>query len=159
MVKCVLVTGTPGCGKTRFSKALAKHLGWSYVDGKKIIKTLPTVYDRARKCDVVDENVFASAAEAHIKKHGGKVVLDSHLSHFVDPKMARACIAVTCPRDKLHARLKKRGYSGEKIAENMECEIMEVCSAEAQAHHHKVIEVVGVGSPDLDALQRRLRIK
>jgi len=157
-VKCIIVTGTPGCGKTRIAKALARELGWTYVDGKHIITALPLSYDARRKCTIVDEDAFAKAAQKRIIKLQGRVVVDSHLSHFIDPAVCRACIVVTCPRDVLFDRLRQRGYSMKKIDDNMQCEIMEVCKAEALELGHHVIEVSGVGMLDVHALKRRLRI-
>ncbi len=157
-VKCVVVTGTPGCGKTRIAKALAKELGWTYVDGKHIVAALPSRYDSTRRCRVIDEDTFAREARRRVLDLGGRAVIDSHLSHFIDPLICRTCIVVTCPRDVLFDRLRQRGYPKAKIEENMQCEIMEVCKAEALEHGHCVIEVCGAGMPDLFALKRELRV-
>lgn len=156
--KCVIVTGTPGCGKTRIAKALARELGWVYVDGKRIVAALPSRYDHHRRCRIVDEHAFAKAAQKRIEKLYGRAVIDSHLSHFIDPTVCRACIVVTCPLDILRDRLKRRGYLMKKIEDNLQCEIMETCKIEALERGHRVIEVAGIGTPNLHAIRKRLRV-
>lgn len=43
----------------------------------------------------------------------------------------------------LKRRLKKRGYHKEKIEENLECEIMDVCLEEAREKGHEPLELDG----------------
>lgn len=157
-VKCVVVTGTPGCGKTRIAKALARELGWMYIDGRRIARALSSKYDKKRRCSIVDEGAFARKVHTCIKELDGRAVVDSHLSHFIDPALCRACIVVTCPLDILAKRLRQRGYSVKKTAENLQCEIMEVCKSEALAYGHRVIQISGVGTLNLVALKKKLRI-
>ncbi len=157
-VKCIVVTGTPGCGKTRTAKVLAQKLGWTYIDGKRIVAGLPSRYDTKRRCHAVDEDAFADAARRRIVELGGHAVVDSHLSHFIDPAICRVCIVVTCPLDVLFGRLRRRGYPKAKIEENMQCEIMEVCKIEALERGHRIIEVPGIGAPDFRCLRHKLRV-
>jgi len=55
-MKVIIVTGTPGTGKTALSRKLAKKLNFHYLDVNKIIKKYKVSegYDKKRKTKVVD---------------------------------------------------------------------------------------------------------
>ena len=55
-MKTIIVTGTPGTGKTALSKRLAKKLNFYYIDANKIIfeYKLSDGYDRKRKTKIID---------------------------------------------------------------------------------------------------------
>lgn len=140
MKKAVIVTGTPGTGKTTLAKRLAKKFGHKYVDVNNIIKKekLSEGYDRKRKCRIVDEKKLAKSLERLIKRSREKVVIDSHLSHHISPRFVKLCVVTKCSLKNLYNRLKKKGYEKKKIDENMECEIMDICLNEALERGHKI---------------------
>lgn len=141
--KCIIVTGTPCTGKTTIAKSISKYFSYDYIDVNKVIKKyrLDEKYDKKRKCDVVDEKKLAKVLRDMIKISDNSIVLDSHMSHYVDPKYVNLCIVTRCNLKKLKQRLKKRGYDKDKVDENMECEIMQVCLIEAKEFGHNVIEI------------------
>ncbi len=55
-MKTIIVTGTPGTGKTTIAKKLAKKLNYYYIDANKIISKykLSEGYDRKRRTKIVD---------------------------------------------------------------------------------------------------------
>ncbi len=62
-MKVIIVTGTPGTGKTTLSKKISKLLDYKYIDVNKLIKEnkLHDGYDRKKKCfvvDIIDLNKF-----------------------------------------------------------------------------------------------------
>ena len=136
----IVVTGTPGTGKTLLAKALAKKTKHLYMDVNKVIEGhgLVESYDDERMASVVDEEKLAKVLVAHIKKHKN-LVIDSHLSHYVHKKYVDWCIMTKCDLKTLQRRMKKRGYSAQKIRENMDAEIFDVCLLEAAAMKHKII--------------------
>jgi len=157
-MKVIIVTGTPGTGKTVFAKKLAKHEGYRYVDVNDVVKEhkLSECYDRKRKTKVVDEKKLAKVLEGMIKgfKAGkdmaGKktkekgMVIDSHMSHFINPEYVDICIVMKCGLKTLEKRLKKKGYHKAKIEENIQSEIFDICYVEAVEMGHKV-KVVETG--------------
>ena len=165
-MKIIIVTGTPGTGKTLLSRKLASKLNFHYIDVNKIIKKCNLVesYDKKRKTNVVDIKKLNKALIKEIanKKHPKKnkspknkkikngIVIDSHLSHYLPKKYADLCIVTKCDLKVLQKRLKRRKYSKEKIRENLDAEIFDVCLNEAMERKHKMLVLdmtkgVGIG--------------
>lgn len=138
----IAVSGTPGTGKTKLSRNLARALRYKYIDVKKLIadKKLSSGYDRKRKCQVVDTKKLNKELIQLIKSNPN-LVIDSHLSHYVPKEFVHRCIITTCEIEVLKKRLEERDYSNSKIAENLEAEIFETCLTEAQDAGHKVMTV------------------
>jgi adenylate kinase len=67
--KVVLVTGTPGTGKTTLAKMLAKKLAMKYIDVNQIIKErgLSEGYDAKRAAKIVDTKKLGKAMLAEIE--------------------------------------------------------------------------------------------
>lgn len=142
----IIVTGTPGTGKTRIAKSLSKLFNYVYIDVNKIInknKNIVVGYDKKRKSKIVDEKKLSRLLIEYIKeKKADGAVVDSHLSHYLPKKYVDLCIVTKCSNLKLlERRLKRRGYSKEKIRENLDSEIFQICYVEAKEAGHNVIVV------------------
>lgn len=143
-MKVIIVTGTPGTGKTLVAKKLAKQKGYKFIDVKRFIRKLKLTkgYDKKRKSFIVDMDKLIKTLIATIlvaKAHNLKgLVLDSHLAHYLPKKYVDLCIITRTEPKKLYKRLKQRGYSKEKIKENMEAEIMQIILEEARHLKHKI---------------------
>ena len=130
--KLVVVTGTPGTGKSTISEKLCKKLGWSHIDWHEIFKRNKNVslgYNRAKKCYDLDMEVLAKEISQILKKNPEQqFVFDSHVAHLLPTKMIGLVIVMKCSNiSKLRDRLEKRDYSKKKIEENIQCEIFDVC--------------------------------
>jgi len=135
----ILVTGTPGTGKSVIAKRLAKLLNYTYLDVNKIIRKnkIYDNYDKKRRCYVVDEKKLAKTLVGFIKNNN-KIVIDSHLSHFVPPRYVEYCIVTKCSLKKLKNRLEKRNYHAAKVRENLDSEIFDTCLVEARDLKHRI---------------------
>lgn len=135
----IIVTGTPGTGKTTIARMIAKKLMFRYIDTNKIIKKkrLSVFYDKKRKTKVVDEKKLAIELIKIINRND-KVVVDGHLSHFIPRKRVSFCIVTRCDLNILRQRLEKRRYNKEKIRENLDAELFEVILNEALERKHNV---------------------
>lgn len=135
----IITSGTPGTGKTFVSKKLADNLGFKYVNVKRLLTkyNLKESYDKKRKSYVVDEKKLAKVLEKIIKE-SDNLVIDSHLSQFINPRLVDLCVITKCDLKILEKRLKKKRYNKEKVRENLDCEIFDICLNEAKEKGHKV---------------------
>ena len=128
----IVVSGTPGTGKSKFSKRLAKELKFKYLDIKLFSKK-NKIYDKIEKnCLVIDEKKLVKA----LKKLKGNYVIDGHLSHYLK---ADYCVVCKCDLKALKKRLEKRKYSKQKIKDNLDAEIFDVCFTDAKRVQKNVL--------------------
>ncbi len=148
-MKAIIVTGSVGSGKTTLSKKLAKKLKFKYIDVNKIIKkyNLSESYDKKRKCKVVDVKKLNLILIDLIKKSKKGLIIDSHMSHYLPKKYVDLCIVAKCEIKELSKRLKKRKYDQNKVKENVECEIFDICLNEARKAKHKIIIIDTTKNP------------
>lgn len=143
--KAIIVSGSVGAGKTTFAMKLANKLKLSYlsindvIDDHKISKS----YDKKRKSKIVDVDKLNKVLIGLIKNSKKKLVIDGHLSHYLPRKYVDVCYIVKCGLKELKKRLEKRGYSKQKIRENLDAEIFDVCLEEAREQGHKIKVVEG----------------
>lgn len=140
-MKIILVSGSPGTGKTTIAKKIAKKNGYKYIDVNKLIikNKLYMAYDKKLKTRLVNTKILNRFLINMIKNSEEKgLVIDSHLSHYLPVKYADLCIITKTDLKTLNKRLRKRKYSKQKIAENMQAEILDVCLVEALQNKHKV---------------------
>lgn len=142
----IVVTGTPGTGKTTFARKLAKQKNYKYINVTYLISRhkLYDSIDAKRKTKIVDTRKLVSFLIRHItrklKREKG-VVVDSHLSHYLPSKKVETCYVTKCDIAELKKRLKKRRYNEQKIRENLDAEIFETCNLEAKKKGHRVVVV------------------
>ena len=93
----IIVSGTPGTGKTTLSKKLAEKLKFKYVDVNKIIKRFNLIesYDEARKTNVIDIYKLNKVLIKFIKQEKD-MIIDSHLSHNLPKKYVDLAIILKC---------------------------------------------------------------
>jgi len=135
----IIVTGSVASGKTAAARKIAKQKKLRYIDVNKLIKDnkLYSYYNKKDRSYVVDVKKLNKFLVKLIKKEDN-LVLDSHLSHYLPGKYVDLCIVTKCSLKEMKRRLEKRKYPAEKIKNNMECEILDVCLVEALENRHKV---------------------
>lgn len=141
--KVIIITGTPGTGKTRFAKKLAKKEKAVHIDVNELIKKekLYKKYNkslRTREVDINKLNKRLIKLIKEFKKKKQRIIIDSHLSHYLPKKYVDLCIVKRCDLKTLKKRLEKRKYPKKKIRENIESEILDICLLEAIANKHRV---------------------
>ncbi len=144
MGKVIIVSGSVGSGKTTVAKILAKRLKARFVDVKRIIeehKEVVVGYDKQRKTKEVDIKKLNKIVLKIIKNTKGKVVIDSHMSHYLPKRVVDLCIICKCNLKELKKRLQKRKYHAEKIRENLDADIFDVCLVEATERGHNIVLV------------------
>ncbi len=139
-VSRVAITGTPGTGKSTLSKIISKKIEYLRVEVNEFAEKqgLFTEKDMKRGSWIVDEKKLEKAINA-IEGH---VVLDGHLSHFC---RAGLVIVLRMNPVELKKRLLSRGWSSNKIKENVEAEALGVCLSEARKKCKNVFEIDTTG--------------
>ncbi len=134
----ISITGTPGTGKTSVSGELRSR-GYNVVDLSSYIRErgLLGEKDEARDTYEVDlESLNESLSDlTHVD---GTVFMEGHLSHLLDSHLI---IVLRCSPAVLAKRLRSRGYSESKVAENVQAEILDVILCEAVDSDIPVYEV------------------
>ncbi len=139
---CIIVTGTPGTGKTTIAKEIARKLKFKYIDANDIIKKekLREKYDKERDTYIVNERKLAKAL-VEIAKKEKNVIIDSHMSHFMPKKYVGLCIVTKCKIPELKKRMRKRGYNELKTKENIDAELFDICLNEAYEFGHDLLVI------------------
>ena len=134
----IALSGTPGTGKTKVARLLSKKLGWELIELNEMArkKNLYMGYDKKRKCSIVDIN----AISRELDDLRGDFIMESHYAHEMP---ADIVIILRINPGELRKRLEKRGWPNEKIEENIEAEIMEVCKNDAIGKIIYEIETTG----------------
>ena len=145
-MKVICVSGTPGTGKTTISIRLSKELGFNYIGVNKLVSRhkISEGYDEKRKTKIVDVDklnriLIDEITKMKLNKKYKGIIIDSHLSHYLPKKYVNFCIITKCGISELSKRLKKKKFHKEKILENLQSEIFEVCLNEARQRKHRII--------------------
>lgn len=124
----IIITGTPGCGKTSHAEALVLHLKapYKHYNISELAKERKCfeLYDAEFDSHVVDEDKLLDSLEPDLREGGA--VVDWHCCDIFPERLIDLVVVLKTDTNSLHARLLKRGYKENKIQENLDCEIMEV---------------------------------
>ena len=139
----ISISGTPGAGKTGTAKALSARLGWKLVELNRLAeeKGLYSGYDEERKCKIVDIGGMRKEIE-RLAKTSKNLVLESHYAHDMPCDVA---VILRANPGELRKRLVGKGWTRQKIEENIQAEIMEVCKSEALEQGKPVLEIDTTG--------------
>jgi adenylate kinase len=156
----IAISGTPGTGKTIVAQKIEKEYGILHLDVNSIVKeyALSEGYDPVRRCEIIDISKLCRALIIIISKANRPIIIDSHLSHYLPKTYVDLCIITRCSPKTLDRRLSKRGYHKDKIRENLDSEIFEVCLSEAVRAGHDIIVLDTETGIDLTEFRRKLRI-
>ncbi len=133
----ISLSGTPGTGKTTAAKILAKRTGYALIGVNEFARAnkLTLDIDKARNSTIID----ISALKKAVSEIDGNIILEGHLSHFCD---ADIVVILRANPKELAKRMKAKEWREEKIKENIEAEILNICLNEAlELHGKKVFEV------------------
>ena len=154
----VLVTGTPGTGKTSLGELLHTELGFRHLEIGKIIKEHKffSEHDEAFDTMMVDEDDEDRLLDylEPIMMKGGNVV-DYHSCNFFPKRWFHAVVVLRVETDFHFDRLAKRGYNNLKCEENRDAEIFGVCVEEAQESYDEEIVSVRMNN-DMESMMGTL---
>mmetsp|Transcript_16137 Transcript_16137/g.41776 ORF Transcript_16137/g.41776 Transcript_16137/m.41776 type:complete len:175 (-) Transcript_16137:159-683(-) len=150
----ILVTGTPGVGKTTLCEAIAEATSLRHVELSKLVREekLYREWDDEMDCSIFDEEMVCDALDP-ILENGG-VVLDFHSSSFMDDTWFDMALVLRADTSMLFSRLEKRHYPQEKIQGNVEAEIFQTCLDEArELFEESGMEIIELQHDNLEQLE------
>ena len=165
MLPNILVTGTPGVGKTSLCSLLETQLpedynlsGFQYIKLAELINTkkLYDTWNEEFNVPEFDEDMVCDELEPLMSQRGG-IILEFHSCDFFPERWFDLIVLLRCDNTALFDRLKERGYNQKKIEENLNCEIFGVLKEEVEQAYapERVIEL---SSNQVDDMQGNLDI-
>ena len=129
----VAITGTPGTGKSFVSEVL-RDKSYNIVDLNKVSveSNFLIGVDEERDTKIIDTDKLDKFVKENYKKED-IVFFEGHLSHLL--KCIDKVIILRCHPEILKQRLAKKGWSKNKINENVEAELLDVILCEAVEIH------------------------
>jgi len=133
--KIIIVTGTPGVGKTVLSKILARETGSVYLNlGEHVKKNkLYSRFDLSSRSYVINERLLRKSLQEFFKAHSRmSIVVESHwLGRFMPKRPGMVAIVVRLDPVVLANRLRARNWPRRKVWENVESELIDLSLYEA----------------------------
>ncbi|KAI9824836.1 MAG: factor activating pos9 [Phylliscum demangeonii] len=155
----ILVTGTPGVGKTSHCEALTDALpSLRHLAINRIVQERDCHLGRNEDFQswIVDEDRLLDAIEDEVKQGGN--VIDWHACDLFPESWIDLVVVLRTETSVLFDRLTSRGYGKKKLDENMDSEIMQVLLEEAREAYAEevVVELSSNTAEDLEANVARI---
>ncbi|OAA77445.1 POS9-activating factor FAP7 [Akanthomyces lecanii RCEF 1005] len=148
----IIITGTPGVGKTTHCDGLADKLGLRHISVNQVVKDKDCHegWDEDFQSWIVDEDKLLDAIEDEVKQGG--CLIDWHACDLFPRSWIDLVVVLRVDSTTLYDRLKARNYAEAKLQENLDSEIMEVLLQEARDSYDDeiVIELTSNTSDEME---------
>lgn len=132
--RILIVTGTPGVGKSSASELLASRIGARLISLGALVEKeeLHVRVDRNRDTLVADMKRVRERVEDTIANSVGDIVVEGHYAvDVVPPEDVHLVFVLRRDPQELERVLRERLYREEKVRENLAAEILDVCLYDA----------------------------
>ncbi|KAH9241811.1 hypothetical protein K456DRAFT_1857272 [Colletotrichum gloeosporioides 23] len=128
----IIITGTPGVGKTTHCEELARRSGLTHLSVNQVVKDRECHegWDDEFQSWIVDEDKLLDAIEAEVANGG--CIIDWHACDLFPKSWIDLVVVLRVDSTTLYDRLTARKYPEAKLQENLDSEIMEVLLQEAR---------------------------
>ncbi|KAL7922062.1 AAA domain-containing protein [Trichoderma austrokoningii] len=154
----IIITGTPGVGKTTHSEILAERTGLRHVSVNQIVKDKECHegWDDEYQSWIVDEDKLLDVIEDDVKEGG--CIIDWHACDLFPRSWIDLVVVLRVDSTTLYDRLKARNYPEIKLQENLDSEIMEVLLQEARESFDEeiVVELTSNSSEEMETNMDRI---
>jgi adenylate kinase len=156
--KVLIITGTPGAGKSTVSRKLAQRISAKLISIGELVKKerLYTREDKKRDTLVADLSRVSERVKQVIASSTGNVLVEGHYAvDVVHPSWVHRVFVLRRDPEELTKILRKRGYREDKVKENLAAEILDVCLYDAveRCGVKKVCEVNVTGRNTADVAE------
>ncbi|KAF2868382.1 AAA domain-containing protein [Massariosphaeria phaeospora] len=156
----IVVTGTPGVGKTTHAEQIAQSTGFKHLSVNQIVKDEGFHEGRDEETGswIVDEDKLLDHLESLPLHSTGGYILDWHACDLFPERWIDLVLVLRCDTTVLYDRLTGRGYKGKKLDENIDSEIMQVLLEEARESYKEevVVELRSEKVEDVEANVERV---
>ncbi|KXH59312.1 POS9-activating factor FAP7 [Colletotrichum nymphaeae SA-01] len=128
----IIVTGTPGVGKTTHCEELARRTSLKHLSVNQVVKDRECHegWDDEFQSWIVDEDKLLDAIEGDVQDGG--YIIDWHACDLFPKSWIDLVVVLRVDSTTLYDRLAARKYPETKLQENLDSEIMEVLLQEAR---------------------------
>ncbi len=129
-MRVILITGTPGTGKTIISRRLSNKIDAKCISLNELAtsENFSEDYDEDRDTYITNTEKLTLHLKillSRAKKDNVKnVIIEGHFADIVPNKFIDIVFVLRCHPDILKERLEERNYKGEKVKENLQAEIL-----------------------------------
>lgn len=127
----IIITGSPGTGKTTIAKLLSERMGIGLISIKRVVDEAGLSRGRKHEVDIGELREALSFLE---KKDD--YVIEGHLASELRLPSDFIFVLRTHPRE-LRRRMERRGYGKRKIEENLMAEMLDYCLQRVEAEYGK----------------------
>lgn len=149
----ILVTGTPGTGKSTLCKKLQDHCHLKWINVGEFAKSNGCLgeFDQQYDCHELDEDKLIDELEEIVSE--GNVVIEHHVTDIFPERWFDAVFVLRTDNTTLFDRLKTRDYSEKKLQDNVQCEIFQTILDEAKDSYNPEI-VHEIRSDDTNDIEK-----
>lgn len=133
-MKIVVISGTPGTGKTTVSNKISEKINANIISLNQIALSDEYIvkYDKKRETQVIDTDKLLQNIINLIKKfkqlNEEILIIEGHFADIIPNEYFDFAIVLRCEPYELMKRLQNRDYRKEKVIENVQSEILGNCA-------------------------------
>ncbi|MBS7251024.1 MAG: adenylate kinase family protein [Candidatus Freyarchaeota archaeon] len=133
MGRAIIISGSPGTGKSTLSSILAKDLKMEVINLSKLVEVeeLFSEIDTDRDTKVADLDRLIPRIVELIDRSEGVVIVEGHYADIVPSNLVDVAIILRTHPKILAKRLESKGWGERKISENVQAEILGSCTFNA----------------------------